>query len=159
MVTRATSRHQYHLPGSQPPPPALSASKHRTSALGSSRLRQNVLEHTCRWLWAHNVSYVSNSQVQPTETHAARVAYMAQVSAASVGYLPHLVPHYPAVAVMTGRAMTKTHNNCEFVVTLIGFAGFQVILWRNQSLFEYSICICVYVHRHKCKFVQEYEEI
>ena len=44
MVTRATSRHQYHLPGSQPPPPALSASKHRTSALGSSRLRQNVLE-------------------------------------------------------------------------------------------------------------------
>ena len=37
---------------------------------------------------------------------------MAQVSAASVGHLPYLVPHSPAIADMAGRALTKTHRNC-----------------------------------------------
>ena len=36
----------------------------------------------------------------------ARAAYTAQVSAASVGHIPHLVPHSPPIADIAGRALT-----------------------------------------------------
>ena len=40
---------------------------------------------------------------------AAKAAYMAQVSAASVGHIPHLVPYSPPIAEIAGRALTKLH--------------------------------------------------
>ena len=36
---------------------------------------------------------------------SARVAYTAQVSAASVGHLPHLLPYSPPIAEIAGRAV------------------------------------------------------
>ena len=41
---------------------------------------------------------------------AARAAFMAQVSVARLGHLPHLVPHSLALADIAGRALTKSHN-------------------------------------------------
>ena len=55
--------------------------------------------------------YMSLFSVISPQRSAARAAYMAQVSVARLGQLPHLVPHSLALADMAVRALIKSHNN------------------------------------------------
>ena len=74
----------------------------RVGKSGLSQARSGASEGLLGTLWLLYAQIVGILLHKPS----ARVAYTAQVSVASVGHLPHLVPHSPPIAEIAGRALT-----------------------------------------------------